>query len=83
MTGPEISTLLRYGANDRVRKYLKKLAINQRLKILQDCVPYVNATQSSLKFFKENFAVEIGAIMAAEQDLEKAETLYRTAKSYK
>lgn len=83
MTGLEIETLLRYGATDRVRKHLKKLAIKPRLKTLQSCVPYVNATPQSLKFFKENFSVEIGAIMAAEQDLDKAEKLYRTAKSYK
>jgi hypothetical protein len=83
MNAEEISTLIRYGATDKARRHLKKLGIYQRLKTLQGCVPYVNATKSSLKFFKENFSVEIGAIMAAEQDLNKAERLYRAAKSYK
>lgn len=83
MTGPEISILIKHGAIDNARKKLKRLGIPDRLRVLNDCVPYVNATPESLKFFKDNFAVEIGAIMAAESDLEKAVMIYRTAKSYK
>ncbi len=81
MTGSEIDTLLKHGAVDRVRKHLKRLGIPQRMKLLQDCIPNVASTTESLQFFKENFSVEIGAIMCAEQDLEKAVTLYRTAKN--
>jgi hypothetical protein len=83
MTGQEIETLLRYGAVDRARKHLKRLAIPQRMKLLRECIPTVNVTTESLKFFKENFSVEIGALMIAEQDLDKAVSLYRTSKKYK
>jgi hypothetical protein len=83
MTGQEIEALLKYGAIDKARKHLKRLAIPQRMKLLQECIPTVNATTESLKFFKENFSVEIGAIVCAEQDLDKAVQLYRTAKTYK
>jgi len=83
MTAQEINTLIGYGATDKARLYLKKQAIPQRLKTLQECLPAVNQDEKTLKFFKENFSTEIGAIMMAEQDLEKAEHLYRAAKSYK
>lgn len=83
MTGFEISRLVDYGATDRARKYLKKLGIYQRLKVLNECVPHVKESPGSLKFFKENFSVEIGAILMAEHDLKKAELLYRSSKSYK
>jgi hypothetical protein len=83
MTGKEIDTLIRYGAVDRARKHLKRLSIKPRMQLLQDCIPNVNATTESLKFFKENFSREIGALMMAEQDIDKAVTLYNTAKMMK
>ena len=83
MTGHQISRLVDYGATDRVRKYLKKLGIYQRLTVLNECVPHVKSSPKSLKFFKENFSIEIGAILMAEHDLKKAESLYRSSKSYK
>ena len=83
MTGTEIETLLRYGAIDKARKHLKRLAIPARMKLLQECIPTVNATTGSLKFFKDNFSVEIGALMISEQALDKAVSIYRTAKLYK
>ncbi len=81
MNGQEIDTLIRYGATDRARKHLKRLGMRARMKLLQDCIPNVNATPQSLKFFKENFSREIGALMMAEQDIDKAVTLYNTAKT--
>lgn len=83
MKGIEINSLLQAGASDRVRKKLKRMGLSDRLKSLHSCVPYVNVTPTNLKFFKENFSVELGAIMAAKEDLIKAEELYRTAISYK
>lgn len=83
MTGQDIDSLIRYGATDRVRRHLKKLGMNARMKLLKDCIPNVNATTESLKFFKENFAKEIGALMMAEQDIDKAVDLYNTAKKLK
>lgn len=83
MNGHEIDTLIRYGATDRARKHLKRLGMNARMKLLQDCIPNVNATPQSLKFFKEHFSREIGALMMAEQDIDKAVELYNTAKKMK
>jgi hypothetical protein len=83
MTGQEIDTLIRYGAVDRARKHLKRLGMEARMKLLKDCIPNVNATTESLKFFKEHFSKEIGALMMADQDIEKAVILYNTAKVLK
>jgi hypothetical protein len=83
MTGKDIDTLIRYGATDRARKHIKKLGMKARMRLLQDCIPHVNATTESLRFFKENFSKEIGALMMAEQDLDKAVDLYNTAKKMK
>lgn len=81
MTGSEINDLIRVGATDRVRKKLKRMGLKDRLKVLHKCIPYVNVTTESLKFFKENFSLELGAIMMASEDLDKAESLYRSAKN--
>jgi|APFre7841882793_1041355.scaffolds.fasta_scaffold00067_31 hypothetical protein len=80
MRALEISNLLQIGATDRVRKYLKKLSLKDRLPVLQECIPYVNATKGTLDFFHKNFAKEIGAIIAADYDFKKAELLYRISK---
>jgi hypothetical protein len=82
MTGLEINNLIQVGATDLARKKLKRMGMTDRLKTLNDCVPYVNESPKSLKFFQENFSKELGAIMMAERDLEKAETLYRSASKY-
>ena len=83
MTGQDVDSLIRYGATDRVRRHLKKLGMKSRMRLLRDCIPNVNATTESLKFFKENFSKEIGALMMAEQDIDKAVILYNTAKVLK
>jgi len=83
MTGQDVDSLIRYGATDRVRKHLKRLGMQARMKLLKDCIPNVNATTESLRFFKEHFSKEIGALMMAEQDVDKAVILYNTAKKIK
>lgn len=79
----EISNLIRIGAVGKTRQYLKKLALKDRLPKLHELIPYVNESPANLKFFQENFAQEIGALIAAEYDYEKAEKLYNTAKGLK
>ena len=79
----EINQLLRFGAKDRVRKKLKRLAIPERMVSLNDCIPIVKQSPVNLKFFKENFSVELGAIMLAEGDLDRAVKLYNSAKKIK
>jgi len=79
----EINQLLRFGAKDRVRKKLKRLAIPERMVSLNDCIPIVKQSPVNLKFFKENFSVELGAIMLAEGDLDQAVKLYNSAKKIK
>lgn len=81
MTGIEISNLIKVGATSMVRKKLKKLGIQDRLKVLLNCMPYIKVTTENLNFFRENFSIEIGAIIEANKDLTEAEQLYRT--SYK
>jgi hypothetical protein len=79
----EVNQLLGYGAHDRVRMKLKKLALPERMKSLSACIPYVKSSPQNLKFFKENFSAEIGAILMADGDLDKAVNLYQTAKKIK
>jgi hypothetical protein len=79
MKTQEIKMLLDMGAKDRVRKYLKRLAIPERMKALEGCLPLVKQSPSNLKFFKESFSSELGAILMSDGDLEKAVTLYRSA----
>jgi hypothetical protein len=83
MNGTEIDTLIRFGATDKARRYLKKLGMKSRMSVLQDCIPNVNATPASLKFFKENFSREIGALMMSDHNIDKAVELYNTAKNMK
>lgn len=79
----EINNLLQAGAQQRVRQHLKKLSLRDRLPVLHECIPYVQATPATLKFFQENFAQEIGALISANYDYEKAESLYNVAKRLK
>ena len=79
----EINQLLSYGATDRVRKKLKRLAIPERMVSLNDCIPIVKQSPLHLKFFKENFSVELGAIMMANGNLDEAVKLYQNSKRIK
>jgi len=78
-----ITQLIEVGATSRVRAYLKRLALKERLPVLHDCIPYVATTLANLRFFQENFAQEIGALISAGYDYTKAESLYRAVKSLK
>jgi len=80
MNSTEINVLIEIGATDRVRKKLKRLAIPDRMKLLYKCIPYINSTPKNLKFFKENFSKEIGALILVNNDINKATDLYRQAK---
>jgi hypothetical protein len=83
MRAQEIHALINMGASDRVRQYLKKLSLKDRLPALHDLIPYVDNTPGNLKFFRDHFSVEIGALISAKYDYEKAEKLYNTAKLLK
>ena len=76
-----ITQLIEAGATHKVRAYLKRLALKERLPVLHDCIPYVNTTPTNLRFFQENFAQEIGALISEGYDYTKAEALYRAAKA--
>ena len=80
MKTQDIQVLLESGAYDRLRQKLKRLSIGPRFKVLRDCIPLVKANPQTIKFFQKNFSVEIGAILMADDDLEKAEALYRSAR---
>jgi len=83
MRANEIGNLVNIGAELRVRHHLKRLSLKDRLPLLHDLIPYVDSTPKSLKFFRDNFSQEIGALIAAQYDYEKAEKLYNTAKGMK
>jgi hypothetical protein len=83
MRAQEASALVNMGAESRVRQYLKRLSLKERLPLLHDIIPYVDSTPGSLKFFRDNFSQEIGALISAKYDYEKAERLYNTAKLIK
>jgi hypothetical protein len=80
MKATEVNSLLRAGAYDRLRKKLKRMAIPDRIDSLNDSFHLVDMNAGSLKFFKENFSIEIGALIVAERDLRKAVELYANAK---
>ena len=82
MNATQINTLIETGATDIVRKKLKRMGIGDRLKTLNNCIPNVTQSGASLKFFRENFAKEIGAVIMSEGDLAKAELLFRADKAY-
>ncbi len=83
MRAQQIHALINMGAGDRVRKYLKKLSLKDRLPLLHDLIPYVKDTPENMKFFREHFSQEIGALIAAQYDYEKAEKIYNNAKELK
>jgi hypothetical protein len=83
MRAQEASALVNMGAGDRVRQHLKRLSLKDRIPLLHDLIPYVDQTPQSLKFFREHFSQEIGALISAKYDYEKAEKLYNAAKLLK
>ncbi len=83
MTAIEIHRLIQVGAQLKVRQFLKKLSLKERLPLLHDCIPWVNETPANLKFFKEHFSQEIGALSSAAWDYERAEKIYNGAKLLK
>lgn len=80
MTAERIVYLVNAGAYLEVRSRLKRLSLKDRLPTLWETTPYVNSTPECLHFFRENFALELGALMMAKGDFEKAEKLYNQAK---
>ena len=76
----QMSNLLQTGAELQVRSYLKKLGIRERMRVLHNAIPYVNATPKTLKFFHTNFSMEIGALLTANFDYDMAAGLYNAAK---
>lgn len=80
MRAEKLINLIGVGAQDTARQYLKRLSLKERLPVLHLCIPYVKDTPENLKFFQQNFAQEIGALIAAKYDYEKAEKIYNTAK---
>ncbi len=76
----EISNLIQLGATDKVRIYFKKLTIPERMKALHKIIPYINANQKSVEFFRSNFSKEIGALIMTDYDYDEAVRLYRTVK---
>jgi hypothetical protein len=82
MNATQINNLIESGATDNVRQKLKRMGIGERLRTLSKCIPNVDQSGRSLMFFRENFAKEIGAILMAEDDLSKAELLFRAEKAY-
>jgi hypothetical protein len=76
----ELNNLINIGATHKVRAHLKKLSLKDRLPLLHELIPYVSTTSTHLKFFHENFANEIGALIQAGMDYTAAEDLYNRAK---
>lgn len=83
MRAEQVTHLIAAGALQRVRQHYKRMSLKDRLPALHDLIPYVNDTPENLKFFREHFSQEIGALIAAAYDYEKAEKLYNTAKGLK
>jgi hypothetical protein len=80
MTPEQIHNLIQVGGEERCRLYLKKLALPQRMETLRQIIPWVKETPKSLKFYYQNFAIEIGALLKADYDIEQAVQLYRRSK---
>lgn len=83
MTAIEIHKLIQVGAQLKVRQYLKKLSLKDRIPLLHECMPWVAETPANLKFFRDNFAQELGALSAAAFDYVRAEEIYNGAKLLK
>jgi len=83
MKAAEVFNLINVGGTDHLRKKLKKYGLEERMKVLKDCYPHVGSSNRSLKFFKENFSVELGALASVECDVDRAVQLYRRAEKNK
>jgi hypothetical protein len=83
MRAQQISHLIGVGATQKVRQHLKKLSLKDRLPLLHDIIPYVKDTPENMKFFREHFSQEIGALIAAQYNYELAEKIYNKAKELK
>lgn len=83
MRAQQASALVNMGAGDQVRHHLKRLSLKERLPLLHDIIPYIDKTPQCLKFFREHFSKEIGSLIAASYDYEKAEKIYNGAKLLK
>jgi hypothetical protein len=80
MRAESMVNLINIGATDTVRQHLKRMSLKERLPALHALIPYVKETQLTLEFFRKNFSQEIGALISAEYNYERAESLYNTAK---
>jgi hypothetical protein len=83
MRAQEASALVNIGAEAKVRQYLKRLSLKERLPLLHDLIPYIEGNPKNIKFFRDNFSQEIGSLIAASYDYEKAEKIYNGAKLLK
>lgn len=80
MSPEYLHRLIELGAIEIVRNSIKKLAIPNRMELLKSVVPWVNESPKSLKFYRDNFAIELGALIKSEMNCDKAVELYRQAK---
>lgn len=80
MSPENIHQLIELGATGTARTYIKKLAIPNRMELLKSATRWVPASQRSLVFYRDNFAIEFGALSKSDWDCEKAVELYRQAK---
>jgi len=78
MTGPEMINLIEVGAADRLRKKLKKYGIEERMRKLNECIPYISTSLRVVNFFSDNFKFEVGALVLCERDVMKAVDIYRS-----
>lgn len=80
MTDDQTIHLIQLGGSLKVRAYLKRLAIKDRMKTLHRLIPHIQADSPTLAFFRQNFSKEIGALVVANFDYVAAETIYNEAK---
>jgi hypothetical protein len=80
MKSSQLINLLKIGAKDRVRATLKKYAMPERLKILSELKEFALSDKKYFMFFKDHFSVELGAIIAADGDLNRALEIYSKLK---
>ena len=80
MKAEYLTGLIEAGGTDFARKYLKKQPIPQRMELLKEVFHTVNGSPKRLKFYRDNFAIELGALSKGEMNCDKAVELYRRAK---
>jgi prefoldin subunit 5 len=79
MTASEMLNLVQVGATDSLRRKLKKFGMKERMIHLQRCIPFIKDDKKYINFFRKNFSVELGALITAEGDIERAIELYKKA----